>query len=163
MKIILFLLVFFYNLNLFAETKSNSESNNLIPRFVSLKSSKANLRVGPSTDYPIILQYIYPTMPLKVIQEYDKWRKIIDFENNEGWIFVNLLSNNRYGVIISLNKDFVDIYKKPNGRIFGQIGRGNVIKLNKCLNNWCKVKIDNYKGWVERKYIWGVLKNEAFD
>ena len=36
-----------------------------IPRYVSLKSDDANIRVGPSKNYPIEIKYIKKNYPLK--------------------------------------------------------------------------------------------------
>ena len=33
-----------------------------IPRYVSLKSNDANIRIGPSTNYPIVIKYIQKTL-----------------------------------------------------------------------------------------------------
>ena len=63
-----------------------------LPRFISLKSNESNIRVGPSKNYPITLRYIIKDYPLKVIEEYNDWRKIIDFQNNTGWIIFNYIS-----------------------------------------------------------------------
>ena len=42
-----------------------------IPRYVSLKSDDANIRVGPSKNYPIEIKYIKKNYPLKVLDEYE--------------------------------------------------------------------------------------------
>ena len=86
-----------------------------------------------------------------------------DREKNTGWILGDLLSGRRYGVIESLEINLIDVYKKPGKKIIGEIGIGNLVKLNKCRKNWCFISIDNYKGWIEKKYIWGVFQNENFD
>ena len=82
MKKIFKIIVFFVMINSCAkaETKNN---NGVSTYFLSLKYSEANLRVGPSKNYPIKLKYIFPTMPLEVKDEFQKWRKVVDFEKNE--------------------------------------------------------------------------------
>ena len=70
MKIIFFLI--FLTSNVYSETIIGKDSGNPIPRFVSLKSNETNLRIGPSTNYPIILQYSYKNIPIMVIDEFDK-------------------------------------------------------------------------------------------
>ena len=52
-------LIFFvcFSLNLYAKTGSVTGLE--IPRFVSLKSSDVNIRVGPSVNYPIKLKYVF--------------------------------------------------------------------------------------------------------
>ena len=75
-----------------------------LPRFISLKSNDSNVRVGPSKNYPILRKYIVKNYPLKIIEEYDDWRKIIDFQNNTGWVHKSIIKGERYGIIISEKK-----------------------------------------------------------
>ena len=161
--VIIFLFLLIYNSSLIAKNKIGSDSGNPIPRFVSIKSSEANLRVGPDTDYPIILKYIMQNIPLKVEDEFDKWRKIIDSKNNIGWVHVSLLSNKRYGIIEEKFDGYVNMLKKPNGSVVGSIGSGNIVKLKKCEDNWCLIMYEKYEGWIKNNHIWGLLNNENFD
>ena len=73
-----------------------------IPRYVSLKSDDANIRVGPSKNYPIEIKYIKKNYPLKVLDEYKEWRKVEDFDKNIGWIHKSLISGIRTGIVLSL-------------------------------------------------------------
>ena len=70
-----------------------SETGYNLPRYVSLKSNDVNLRVGPSINYPIIIKYIKQNYPIKIIEEYKDWRKIIDYEEHSGWIHKSLLKS----------------------------------------------------------------------
>ena len=47
-----------------------------------------------------------------------------------------------------------------NGKIIGTIGNGNIINLKKCRIDWCLISINNHKGWVNKKNIWGVKEKE---
>ena len=162
MKKIFKIIVFFLIIN--ASAKAETENKNEVSTyFLSLKYSEANLRVGPSKNYPIKLKYIFPTMPLEIKDEFQKWRKVVDFEKNEGWIHVRLLSENRYGIIKQNDKKYVNIYNKPDGKLIGRIGIGNVVEIKKCREKWCKIKIEKYKGWLKQVNIWGILDNENFD
>ena len=134
-----------------------------IPRYVSLKSNDANIRVGPSKNYPIVIKYIRKNYPLKVIEEYEEWRKIEDFKKNIGWVHKSLISGERTGIVKTKdNIKSISIYNTIDGKIIGTIGTGNIIKLNKCKINWCLIEINNYKGWVIKKNIWGVREKEIF-
>ena len=84
-KIFIFFLLssFLFSFSLKAN-KIGSETGYEIPRFVSLKSNNVNLRIGSSKNYPIILKYVTKNLPIKIIEEYGSWRKIIDIENNQG-------------------------------------------------------------------------------
>ena len=133
-----------------------------IPRFVSLKSNDANIRVGPSMNYPIVIKYIKKNYPLKVLEEYEDWRKVEDFQKNFGWIHKSLISGTRTGIVLSNDNKTIKLLNTLKGDFIGEIGKGNIVFLKKCKINWCLVSLGNYKGWVDKKYIWGVKKNEIF-
>ena len=131
-----------------------------IPRYVSLKSNDANIRVGPSVNYPIEIKYVIKNYPLKVIEEYKEWRKVEDFKKNIGWIHKSLISGNRTGIIISEDNKHIKLLNTLDGNVIGNIGNGNIVNLEKCKINWCLVSSENHKGWIDKKYIWGVKKKE---
>tara|TARA_B100000900_G_scaffold338891_1_gene301198 strand:+ start:55 stop:606 length:552 start_codon:yes stop_codon:yes gene_type:complete len=131
-----------------------------IPRYVSLKSNEANIRVGPSQNYPIEIKYIKKNYPLKVLEEYEEWRKVEDFKKNTGWIHKSLISGTRTGIILSNDNNAIKLLNALNGNIIGEIGRGNIVLLEKCKIDWCLVSSGNYKGWIDKKYLWGVKEKE---
>ena len=157
-----FILVFLFILTLkpvVAETIGQSTGYDL-PRFVSLKSNLSNLRKGPDTDFPIILTYETINLPIEIVFEYDVWRKVKDVDNNEGWMHESLLKGNRYGVIKTSHNEPAQIYKIPKEFLIGEIGNRNIVKLDKCINQWCHITFKKYKGWVNKINIWGVYKKE---
>ena len=131
-----------------------------IPRYISLKSNDANIRVGPSKNYPIEIKYIKKNYPLKVLEEYEDWRKVEDFQKNFGWIHKSLISGTRTGIILSNDNNAIKLLNALNGNIIGEIGRGNIVLLEKCKIDWCLVSSGNFKGWMDKKYIWGVKEKE---
>ena len=44
-----------------------------------------------SVNYPIVLKYTKANLPLKIIEEYNDWRKIEDIDSNIGWIHKSLI------------------------------------------------------------------------
>ena len=130
-----------------------------IPRFVSLKSDDVNLRIGSSTDYPIILKYVIKNLPIEIIEEYIHWRKIKDIDNNIGWIHKSLIQGARYGIINNTSL----LYNYPNGFIVGEIGNRNIVKINRCLYKWCLIIFNEKKEWIKKNKIWGVYKNEILN
>ncbi len=131
-----------------------------IPRYISLKSDEANIRVGPSMNYPIVVRYIIKNYPLKVLEEYNEWRKVEDFKKNVGWIHKSLISGTRTGIVLSNDNENIQLLNTLDGNVIGEIGNGNIINLEKCKINWCLVSANNFKGWIDKKYIWGVKKRE---
>jgi len=131
-----------------------------IPRYVSLKSNDANIRVGPSKNYPIEIKFIKKNYPLKVLEEYEDWRKVEDFQKNFGWIHKSLISGTRTGIVLSNDNKTIKLLNTLNGNVIGEIGKGNIVFLEKCKIDWCLVSLGNFKGWIDKKYIWGVKKKE---
>ena len=134
-----------------------------IPRFVSLKSDEVNLRIGSSTNYPIVLKYITKNMPIEVTDEYERWRKIRDKDGNEGWIRKDLLKGDRFIIIIKSDKSKIYMFSKPNGITIGEIGELNIARIKVCLKTWCKIKFESHTGWINKKNLWGVYENETIN
>ena len=101
-----------------------------IPRYVSLKSNDANIRVGPSKNYPIEIKFIKKNYPLKVLEEYEDWRKVEDFQKNFGWIHKSLISGIRTGIVLSNDNKTIKLLNTLNGNIIGEIGSGNIVKIS---------------------------------
>tara|TARA_B100001057_G_C22686297_1_gene885851 strand:- start:490 stop:1074 length:585 start_codon:yes stop_codon:yes gene_type:complete len=131
-----------------------------IPRYVSLKSNDANIRVGPSKNYPIEIKYIKENYPLKILEEYKEWRKVEDVKRNIGWIHQSLITGTRTGIIKSKYNKNIKLFNTLNGDVIGEIGKGNIVYIKKCKIDWCLVAIENYSGWIDKKYIWGVKEKE---
>jgi len=159
--IILFIAIITFTQNTFADI--GKETGLEIPRYVSLKSDDANIRVGPNKNYPIEIKYIKKNYPLKVIEEYEDWRKVEDFKKNIGWIHKSLISGNRTGIVLSNNNKTIKLLNTLEGDLIGEIGKGNIIFLEKCKIDWCLVSSGNYKGWMNKKYIWGVNEKEMIE
>ena len=70
-----------------------------VPRFVSLKAPRVNVRVGPGEDYGIAWVFVKPGLPIEVIQEFDNWRRIRDSDGQVGGVFQSLLSGKRTAVV----------------------------------------------------------------
>ena len=123
--------------------------------FLSLKKNKVNVRYGPGFEFPI--KYIYKkiNLPIKQIDKKENFRRIIDLKNNGGWIHVSQLK--KINSIIPL-KDKV-LFKKPSqfSIPIARIKKGRVLIVQKCLQNWCKVKSGKFKGWIENDNIWGSI------
>ena len=139
------------------------ETGYKIPRFVSLKSNDVNLRIGSSTNYPIVLKYIIKNLPVEIIDEYDQWRKIIDIEGNYGWVHKNLIQGERFAIIKQSYNEALQIKNKPQGKVIGTIGKNNIVKINKCFLDWCSISYEDKKGWVKKNNLWGVYKYEKIN
>ena len=133
-----------------------------VPRFVSLKSDVVNMRVGPGHEYPLQWVYVRKNLPLKVISEFDVWRKVVDHEGETGWIHGQLVSLKRYGVITSSN---AKLRADPNQQasVTAVAEAGVLMEVQYCEEQWCRLGTDSAKGWLERSKFWGVLPNEELN
>src|SRR5262245_50012280 len=87
-----------------------------IPRFVSLKSDKVNVRKGPSTDQSIVWVFSRAGLPVEVIAESDNWRRVRDSEGADGWVWHSLLSGRRTVLIAPWTKapENVPLYSRKS-------------------------------------------------
>ena len=60
------------------------------------------------------------------------------------------------------NRD-INLYNIPNGKIIGIIKKNNILDLNVCILNWCKVTQNKFSGWLLKKNIWGVYDTEIYN
>ena len=121
--------------------------------FLSLKKSKVNVRYGPSFESPIKFVYKKINLPIKQIDKKENWRRIIDFKNNSGWIHQSQLKP--INSIIPIEEKI--LFKKPSNfsRPLAKIQRGRVLILDKCISGWCKIKSEEFQGWIKTNNIWG--------
>src|SRR5262245_58248264 len=71
-----------------------------VPRFVSLKSDRVNLRQGPGTEYPTAWVFQRAGLPVEVIKEFESWRQVRDAEGTTGWVLGSMLSGRRTALIL---------------------------------------------------------------
>ena len=124
--------------------------------FSTLRYNNVNLRQGPSKDYPIKIFYKKKYLPVLVQDTSGNFRKIKDHENNTGWIHVSQLSKKK--AALTLN-DQVMIFKNPTvfSKPLAVLEKGRLCLIFKFKNDWCKIKVEKYLGWVEKKSLWGKL------
>ena len=142
--LILLLLTFIFPTNIFA--KENSY-------YLILKNNEVNVRYGPGFDYPIKYVYKKKNLPIKVIDKKENFRRIIDFKKNSGWIHTSQLKK---GKSLILLKDQI-LFSKPTrySKPIIKISKGRLLLVKKCKKKWCKVKTDDYLGWIITHNIWG--------
>ncbi|MDC1114909.1 SH3 domain-containing protein [Candidatus Pelagibacter sp.] len=123
--------------------------------FLSLKKNKVNVRYGPSFDSDIKYVYKKINLPIKQIDKKENFRRIIDLKNNSGWIHISQLK--KINSVISTNDKI--LFKKPSSfaKPIAQIKKGRLLILQKCEKNWCKIKSNNFEGWIKNDNIWGLI------
>ena len=146
----LIVLLFFLFLLSFQNVHSNDEY------FRTLRNDKVNLRQGPSFDYPIKIFYKKKFLPVLIQERSENFRKIRDHENNTGWIHISQLSKKKAALIVDDSIILFNgstVYSNP----VAILKKGRLVKINKCKNDWCKIKTGEFKGWVKKESLWGLL------
>lgn len=128
----------------------------------SLKNNKVNVRLGPSKTYPVKFVYKKKYLPVLVLDEHYNWRKIKDYENDNGWVHISQLSKLRTTITI---KDDAVIFSKPSiySKPKVKLEIYQTLILNKCNQNWCNVKNSKTSGWIKKNILWEVKKEEIFE
>jgi SH3-like domain-containing protein len=130
-----------------------------LPRFVSLAEPEVNMRTGPGREYPIRWIYNRRDLPVKIVDEFDVWRKIEDHEGDQGWVHSSLLSSRRTVIILGAIQD-LHRTASADSRVILRAEPGVVARLLDCQPDWCLVEVDDRRGWAKRTAIWGVLDGE---
>lgn len=147
-----------------------------LPRFATTRSTPINVRVGPGVKYDVAWVYKIAGTPVEIVQEFDTWRKIRDFDGSEGWVHQNLLSGARAGLVAPWGKPGDRIALRSgdgeDAGINAWVGPGFPVKISKCDGTWCEVTATdhppggrpaNYHGFVPQAQLWGAYAGEAFD
>ena len=132
-----------------------------LPRFVSLKADKVNLRYGPGDRYPIQWILVYQNMPVEIIDEFKNWRKIREWQGSIGWVHKSLLSGQRW-VIIKEGLQTLRRSDKLDAPKLAKIQTKVIGRLKKCTYDWCKIDFPGQTGWMQHSQIWGVYSGEIF-
>ena len=144
-----------------------SNSGLPLPRFVSLKSGKVNLRIGPGLNYPVEWLYLKAGVPMEIIQEYDNWRRVRDAEGAEGWINQSLLSGRRTAITapwqLGMETELM-LRDQPDttSRIVAKLEPGVVGTIKACNGTWCEMDFAGHRGWLSQTQIWGAYPGETY-
>ena len=139
--------------------KDNINGSGLkIPRVVSLKNSLTYMRSGPGKKYPVIFEIRQKGYPLKIIAEFNNWRKVVTSDKLTGWIHTQLLSSFRTGIILDtiLLKKTPSDKSKAKAKLLPKL----IVNIIRCDLKWCKIEIvkeKTYSGWIKKKSVWGAL------
>jgi SH3-like domain-containing protein len=143
--------------------KNGAVTGLALPRFVSLKASEVNSRVGPGADYQIAWVFKRAGLPVEVLAEFETWRQIRDSDGGTGWVAAPLLSARRTAVVAPWAKDNTTVQLTSSRGGSSEVARiepGAIVDMVLCDGEACEVYAGNQKGWVPQKNLWGVYPGE---
>ena len=138
-----------------------------VPRYVSLKSDRVNLREGPSKDHRTTWIFERAGLPVEITAEFETWRKVRDSEGSEGWVLHSLLSGRRTGLVTPWKKGgaAVVVFKKPDeaSAPLAKLEPNVLANVRSCDKTWCRVNGDGFDGFIKQADLWGVYPNEVIE
>jgi SH3-like domain-containing protein len=137
-----------------------------VPRFVSIKADRVNVRGGPDKDHDVSFIYTRVGWPVEITAEFENWRRIRDSDGSEGWVYHSLLSGRRTAAVqLKVKTDMAPLHAKPDATspVTARLEVGVLGTVKSCTGAWCHIAGDKFDGWVEQTDLWGVYPNEKFD
>ena len=138
-----------------------------VPRFASIKSANAHMRVGPSTDYATNWVYSARGLPLEIIEEFGNWRQVRDQDGTSGWMFAPLLSGRRTAVVGPWISKPVALRSGPrsSASVIAELSPSVRLNLKHCDGSWCDVSLQTRRlsGYIAQVDLWGVYPHEQVE
>jgi len=122
--------------------------------FLSITTDNANVRTGPGTNYPACME-LFQGYPLKVQKKDGEWYKIIDFENDTGWVHDSIVK--QADTVIVNSKKSVNMRSGPSTKdsIVADVERGVVLTRLDEKGKWTKVRHSSgTTGWIYSPLLW---------
>lgn len=134
-----------------------------IPRYVSMKSDKTNLRRGPSRSYRVDWEFLRRGMPVRVVDEHGLWLRIQDHDDVTGWVHRIMISGARTALVTAEGGAQMREAPRGDARPEAMLETGVIGRIDSCRRDWCRLRVDGHDGWVEKTALWGVDAEEEFD
>ena len=123
-------------------------------KILTTKFNEVNVRNGPGLNHLKVYKILKKGYPLKIINEFENWKRVEDINGILGWVSNSQLSEKKYAIVVA-KEEFIFKFPKLKSKKIAIIQKNFVIKTKRCTNNWCQVQQNNIKGWVPKKSIWG--------
>ena len=101
-------------------------------------------------------------MPVEVIEEFETWRRIRDWEGTDGWVHQSMLQGRRSVLVTGQERLLL---RRPEGGspAVARLQTGVVGELLGCSGRWCEVTAGGYDGWLPREAFYGTYPDESVD
>jgi SH3-like domain-containing protein len=148
-----------------------------IPRYVSLKTDRVNLREGPSKDHRTTWVFQRAGLPVEIVAEFETWRRIRDAEGTEGWVLHSLLSGRRTSLVMPWAKGDakgdappIPLLARADERAdpVARLQPNVIVNVRACSGSWCRVTVvlpgaRDIEGFVRQDRLWGVYPDERIE
>ncbi|MGO1119674.1 SH3 domain-containing protein [Rhodovibrionaceae bacterium A322] len=144
------------------QVESPGRTGRPLPRFATLRAEVVNLRTGPGTRYPIDWVIKRQNFPIEIVDEFENWRRIRDWEGTNGWVHSSMLVGRRMAQIMDKEQVLlsdINAGAKPVARLApGALGR-----IEQCEGDWCLLEFSGYQGYLRRHQFYGSYPHETLE
>jgi SH3-like domain-containing protein len=133
-----------------------------LPRFAALRADEVYMRIGPGKRYPIIWVYKRSDLPVQIEREFEDWRLVRDQDNTKGWVHQATLVPRRTGVVTG-GEQVLRQDSRDDAEPVARLKPGVIVRLRACdaASDWCQAQVQDYRGWMKRSEVWGLLPGES--
>ena len=134
----------------------------ILPTFLSaerlsIATSKANVRTGPSAGYDILWTVAKYT-PFEILESQGKWQKIKDFAGDTGLVHNSVLSDTPCLIV---KTEEANLREDPGSKeVLWVLGKTFPLKFIEKKGNWLHVKGNEINGWLHNSTVWGFTEKE---
>jgi SH3-like domain-containing protein len=139
-----------------------------VPRYVSLKTDRVNLREGPSKEHRTRWVYQRAGLPVEIVAEFETWRRVRDADGSEGWVLHSLLSGRRTALVAPWSKAKGETFPlrreaEESAAVVARLEPGVIANVASCAGSWCRISVGTTQGYLRQDRLWGVYPNEKVD
>jgi len=101
---------------------------------------------------------------VEIVQEFENWRRIRDWEGDEGWVFHSLLSGRRTVMVTPWERSGQSaLYSEADASssAAAHLEPGVIAEASRCNGAWCRIRGEGFEGWIEQERLWGVYPGET--
>ena len=125
-----------------------------LPRYAAIRATEANLRVGPSTNYPVLWRYEKRGLPVRIVKEHFNWRKVEDPRGETGWMSAHLLADWPRAIVTAADR-LLRRSPETSARGVAVLKPNVVVTVLERRDGWCRVSKEGHKGWLKSDEVWG--------
>ncbi len=122
--------------------------------YVSVKGDGINVRTGPGTNYKVSME-LFDGYPLKVLATQGDWFKVVDYENDTGWIHSSVVESGNTEIVNGTNSVNMRAEASTNSAVVATVDRGVVMTKLESKGQWVKLKhASGVVGWMYKPLLW---------
>ena len=93
---------------------------------------------------------------MRIVEEFDVWRRIEDPDGETGWAHSSLLSIRRTVIVAGQAIQELRRSAATDARVVARLEPGVIGELVGCEGDWCRIDVADQRGWLPRAVLWGV-------